>query len=79
MGKQARKQGKGRPRGGRPAATRRGVCRKCGCSQFDPCVTPEGDCCSWTDRTQTLCSTCAGGRRHECARPYRNPVRATHA
>lgn len=35
-----------------------GVCRACGCSEFDPCMTDDGSC-AWTDATQTRCTGCA--------------------
>jgi hypothetical protein len=34
---------------------RRGRCRWCGCTYYDPC--PEG--CGWADPTETLCTACA--------------------
>ena len=39
-----------------PAAPRpkRGVCRKCGCTDWAPC--PEG--CAWVDKGHTKCSAC---------------------
>jgi hypothetical protein len=46
----------GRPR---KAPDRRGVCRECGCTEFDPC--PGG--CGWADRTRRLCTACAPGPR----------------
>ena len=33
----------------------RGICRVCGCSEYDPC--PEG--CAWTSATKTMCTACA--------------------
>jgi hypothetical protein len=36
-----------------------GVCRVCGCSQFDACVNEEGWTCGWADPTHTLCTFCA--------------------
>jgi hypothetical protein len=39
----------------------KGVCRKCGCSEFDACQTGAfDDPCAWTDRTRTLCTACEG-------------------
>lgn len=32
-------------------ASKRGTCRICGCSQFDPCDSG----CGWADASQTLC------------------------
>lgn len=37
----------------------RGVCRACGCTESQACVTDEGPC-AWADRNQTLCTVCAG-------------------
>lgn len=31
-----------------------GVCRWCGCSEFDPCPGS----CGWANREQTLCTAC---------------------
>ena len=39
----------------------RGVCRDCGCTESDACVDVVGECCSWTDKTQTRCSFCRAG------------------
>lgn len=36
------------------AADVRGMCRQCGCTDFDPC----GFGCAWTNRTQTVCTEC---------------------
>jgi hypothetical protein len=41
----------------RPPTFPRGVCRRCGCSHFDPCMTPVGPC-GWADRKRTLCTAC---------------------
>lgn len=48
---------------------RAGVCRFCGCSEFDACtftvafVGPMT--CSWTDRTESVCSICAPAAKAE--------------
>lgn len=47
-----------------------GVCRFCGCSEYDACITPLCKCgfgvpCSWTDRTQSVCSACAPAAKAE--------------
>lgn len=42
---------------------KKGVCRKCGCSQFRPCINHLGETCSWTDRSQTLCNFCTHNKR----------------
>lgn len=40
-----------------PAARlQRGVCRKCGCTDWAAC--PEG--CAWVDKAHTKCSGCYG-------------------
>lgn len=36
-----------------------GVCRVCGCTDYDPCWHPKHGCCWWADDTHTLCSHCA--------------------
>lgn len=43
----------------------KGVCTACGCSFFDPCIKPGGECCAWTDASETLCTHCSPmkGRR----------------
>jgi len=50
---------------------KRGVCRECGCSHFEPCISANGVTCGWADREHTLCTFCArkraGGRGHEQA------------
>jgi len=38
-----------------------GVCRFCGCSDIRPC--PFG--CAWTDRTETVCTTCSPAQAAE--------------
>jgi hypothetical protein len=38
-----------------------GVCRFCGCSEYDAC--PDG--CAWADRAQTVCTSCAPAARAE--------------
>jgi hypothetical protein len=47
-----------------------GVCRFCGCSEEDACIAPLCHCgfgvpCSWTDRTQSVCSACAPAAKAE--------------
>lgn len=37
----------------------KGVCRVCGCSEYDACTHPEYGTCWWADETETLCSHCA--------------------
>lgn len=37
---------------------KRGVCRVCGCSHYNPCINKFGQTCGWTDGTQTLCTFC---------------------
>lgn len=37
----------------------KGVCRKCGCTHWDPCATKVGPC-GWVDRLQHLCTACEG-------------------
>lgn len=32
----------------------RGVCRSCGCTEFDPC----GEGCAWENKAQTQCTPC---------------------
>lgn len=39
----------------------KGVCCKCGCSEFDACHTSIGPC-GWVDVSQTLCTACEGRR-----------------
>lgn len=34
----------------------KGMCMVCGCSQTHACRLPGQRCCSWTDRTETLCN-----------------------
>ncbi|MCX7010255.1 MAG: hypothetical protein NTY53_23955 [Kiritimatiellaeota bacterium] len=41
------------------AKLKRGVCKVCGCTEFDPCVYGFGETCAWTDATETLCTCCA--------------------
>ncbi len=36
-----------------------GVCKKCGCTETDPCHNPEQVYCWWVDETHELCSHCA--------------------
>ena len=36
-----------------------GICRVCGCTQYNPCYHPEHGNCFWADDTFTLCSHCA--------------------
>jgi hypothetical protein len=45
-----------------------GVCRFCGCSEYDACCVDDGfDLvgCSWTDRTRSVCSVCAPAAKAE--------------
>lgn len=40
---------------------KRGVCKKCGCTFDNPCISMvNGSSCSWADRSHTLCSFCVG-------------------
>lgn len=39
--------------------TKPGVCRKCGCTLYDPCWSPHAGYCGWNDQSQTLCTHCA--------------------
>ena len=34
----------------------KGVCRHCGCSQFDACVMPSEEGCAWADRSERCCT-----------------------
>lgn len=34
-----------------------GVCKICGCTDEQACITPDGPCC-WVDEDHTLCSAC---------------------
>lgn len=34
----------------------RGVCRYCGCTQFNPCVRRDGSPCGWWDLDLTVCT-----------------------
>jgi len=36
-----------------------GVCKKCGCTDTDPCYNPSYGNCWWVDETHELCSHCA--------------------
>ena len=36
-----------------------GVCKKCGCTDTDPCYHPNWGNCWWVDDTHELCSHCA--------------------
>jgi hypothetical protein len=36
-----------------------GVCKKCGCTDNDPCFNPDWGMCWWVDETHELCSHCA--------------------
>jgi hypothetical protein len=47
-----------------------GVCRFCGCSEYDACrvdvpFEPATEPCSWTDRTRSVCSACAPAAKAE--------------
>lgn len=35
-----------------------GVCRRCGCSDADACMTPARLPCAWVDGARTKCSAC---------------------
>jgi hypothetical protein len=37
-------------------------CRRCGCTEFEPCLTNEGPCC-WV--VKDLCSACITKEDHE--------------
>lgn len=37
---------------------RRGVCRRCGCTDDAACGDPIFGSCTWTDKSHTLCSAC---------------------
>lgn len=37
----------------------RGICKKCGCQWFTPCVKSNGETCAWQDKANTLCTFCA--------------------
>lgn len=34
----------------------KGVCRHCGCSQFDACLDAFDEGCAWADRTERCCT-----------------------
>ncbi|MDR1981351.1 MAG: hypothetical protein LBQ39_07020 [Tannerellaceae bacterium] len=36
-----------------------GVCRVCGCTEYDPCYHPDYGSCWWNNEEETLCSHCA--------------------
>ena len=36
-----------------------GICKVCGCSDKDPCFSPNWGHCWWVDNTHELCSHCA--------------------
>jgi len=36
-----------------------GICKKCGCTDNDPCYNPIHGMCWWVDDTHELCSHCA--------------------
>lgn len=38
-----------------------GVCRFCGCSEFDPCPTG----CAWRERSRTVCTECTEPEKAE--------------
>jgi hypothetical protein len=46
-----------------------GVCRFCGCSEYDACRVDDGFSlevgCSWTDHTRSVCSACAPAAKAE--------------
>jgi hypothetical protein len=35
-----------------------GVCRICGCSEFEPCISAGGEPCAWANAEHTLCDFC---------------------
>lgn len=35
-----------------------GVCHICGCTDDMPCISEQGQVCTWTDETRTLCTAC---------------------
>ncbi len=35
-----------------------GTCKKCGCTEFNPCNHPDFGPCWWLDATHELCSHC---------------------
>jgi hypothetical protein len=41
-------------------AARRGVCKFCGCSDYDcrQCIERTGEPCCWIDKRHTICSAC---------------------
>lgn len=39
-------------------AVKKGTCRECGCTEDNAC--PDG--CAWADKTETLCTSCVGGK-----------------
>ena len=40
---------------------KKGVCRKCGCTENNACYDKEMGTCWWVDDTKTLCSHCYYG------------------
>lgn len=40
---------------------KRGVCRKCGCTENNACYVSGIAACCWVDDTKTLCSHCFYG------------------
>lgn len=36
-----------------------GICRVCGCTEYDPCFHPDYGTCWWGDDGHTICSHCA--------------------
>jgi hypothetical protein len=45
-----------------------GICRFCGCSEFDACIVDDGlgpIGCHWIDRRQRICSACVAAARAE--------------
>jgi hypothetical protein len=35
-----------------------GICRICGCSEFEPCISAGGETCAWANAEHTLCDFC---------------------
>ena len=43
------------------ASVKKGVCKVCGCTEDNACCDKDGETtCSWTDKTETLCTSCRG-------------------
>lgn len=56
-----------------------GICKVCGCSQYNPCYHPQYGFCWWADRKATICSHCKKRKirnsplTQHCAN-YRSPI-----